>query len=38
MATERKPDTKRWFLLAAAVAVVALLARYLWKRRSERRT
>lgn len=35
---ERKPGTKLWFLMAAAVAVAVLVARHLWKRRAERRT
>lgn len=33
----RKITPKRWVLIAALAALVAVIARYLWKRRSERR-
>ena len=34
----RRPTVKRWIILAAVVAVLGVLARYLWQRRSERHT
>lgn len=34
----RRPTPKQWLLIAMVTALLAFVARHLWKRRSERRT